>query len=51
VKREEQDKNFHLLANLKPEFEEVRRDILMRVDLPSLDTVCSIIQTKETQEE
>jgi hypothetical protein len=49
VKREEQDKNFHLLANLKPEFEEVRRDILMRVDLPSLDTVCSIIQTKETQ--
>jgi hypothetical protein len=49
VKREEQDKIFHLLANLKPEFEEVRRDILMRADLPSLDTVCSIIQNEETQ--
>lgn len=49
VKREEQDKIFQLLANLTTEFEDVRREILMRAELPSLTTVCSIIHHEETR--
>ncbi|ONK59852.1 uncharacterized protein A4U43_C08F11620 [Asparagus officinalis] len=49
IKREEQDQIFYLLAGLTADFEEVRRDILMRADLPSLNTVCAIIQSEETR--
>jgi hypothetical protein len=49
VKREEQDRIFYLLASRSSDFEETRREILMRLELPSLNTVCSIIQSEETQ--
>lgn len=49
IQREEQDRIFQLLASLKPEFEETKRDILMRPKLPSFKTVCSIIQNEETR--
>lgn len=49
IKREEQDQIFYLLAGLSSEFEEVRRDILMRPELPSINTICSIIQSEETR--
>jgi gag-polypeptide of LTR copia-type len=49
IKREEQDKIHNLLASLTPDFEEVRRDILLRRELPSLNTVCAIIHNEETR--
>jgi hypothetical protein len=38
MKREEHNQNFHFLASLTLEFEETRREILMRSELPSLNT-------------
>lgn len=49
MKREEQDRIFRLLASLTPEFEETRRDILMRSELPSLNAVYAILQSEETR--
>ena len=49
LKREEQDRVFRFLASLTPEFEETRRDILMRPELPSLNTVYAILQSEETR--
>jgi gag-polypeptide of LTR copia-type len=49
MKREEQDRIFYLLASLSSNFEETRREILMRPELPSLNTICSIIQSEETR--
>jgi hypothetical protein len=49
VRREEQDKVFLLLASLTSEYEEVKRDILMRVELSSFTIVCAIIQGEETR--
>lgn len=40
---------FYLLASLRPEFEDTKRDIFMRPQLPSFNTVCSIIQSEETR--
>jgi Integrase core domain/GAG-pre-integrase domain len=48
-KREEQDKVFLLLASLTSKYEEVKRDILMRAELPSFITVCAIIQGEKTR--
>jgi Reverse transcriptase (RNA-dependent DNA polymerase)/Integrase core domain/gag-polypeptide of LTR copia-type/GAG-pre-integrase domain len=45
--REEQDRIFLYLASLGPEFEEARRSILLRPELPSFGRVCSIIQSEE----
>jgi Reverse transcriptase (RNA-dependent DNA polymerase)/Integrase core domain/gag-polypeptide of LTR copia-type len=47
--REEEDKILILLANLNPEFEETRREILMRSELPSFAAVCSIIHREEAR--
>ncbi|GAV62908.1 UBN2_3 domain-containing protein [Cephalotus follicularis] len=49
VIREEQDKLFMLLASVRPEYEDVKRQILMTTPLPSFATVCNIIQREETQ--
>jgi gag-polypeptide of LTR copia-type/Integrase core domain/GAG-pre-integrase domain len=49
LKREEQDQVFRFLASLTPEFEETRRDILMRPELLSLNTVYAILQSEETR--
>jgi hypothetical protein len=49
IKREEQDEIHNLLASLTPNFGEVRRDILLRPELPSLNTVCAIIHNEETR--
>ena len=43
----EEDKILQLLANLKPEYESVRSQILMKAELPSFNTVCAIIQQEE----
>jgi Reverse transcriptase (RNA-dependent DNA polymerase)/Integrase core domain/gag-polypeptide of LTR copia-type/GAG-pre-integrase domain len=47
VQREEQDKVLKMLANLSPDFEEVRRGILTKSKFPSLGTICSLIQMDE----
>jgi Integrase core domain/gag-polypeptide of LTR copia-type/GAG-pre-integrase domain len=47
--REEHDRIFQLLSNLSPTLEEVRRNILLRPELPTFNTVCSIIQSEETR--
>ncbi|XP_078159026.1 uncharacterized protein LOC144554589 isoform X2 [Carex rostrata] len=47
IKREEQDRILLYLASLGSEFEEARRSILLRPELPSFNTVCSIIQSEE----
>jgi gag-polypeptide of LTR copia-type len=49
VKREEQDRIFHLLASLSSDYEETRREILMCPESPSLNIICSIIQSEETR--
>jgi truncated hemoglobin YjbI len=49
LQREEHDRIFQLLANLSPAFEETKRDILLRTELPSLNSICSIIQGEETR--
>jgi Reverse transcriptase (RNA-dependent DNA polymerase)/Integrase core domain/gag-polypeptide of LTR copia-type len=47
IQREEQDRILLFLASLGPEFEEARRSILLRPELPSFIMVCSIIQSEE----
>jgi Integrase core domain/gag-polypeptide of LTR copia-type/GAG-pre-integrase domain len=49
IRREQQDQIFYLLASLTAEYEEVKRDILMRSELPSLNVVCATIQREETR--
>jgi gag-polypeptide of LTR copia-type len=49
LKREEQERIFQLQASLSSDFEETQREILMRPELHSLITVCSIIQSEETR--
>lgn len=49
LQRAEEDKLFELLANLKPEYEQLRSQILMCPTLPSLNSVCITIQREETQ--
>jgi Reverse transcriptase (RNA-dependent DNA polymerase)/Integrase core domain/gag-polypeptide of LTR copia-type/GAG-pre-integrase domain len=49
ITREQQDQIFYLLASLTADYEEVKRDILMRSELPSLNAVCAIIQREETR--
>jgi hypothetical protein len=48
-KRAEQDKVFQLVAHIKPEFENLRSQILMGPDIPSLSSVCASIQQEETR--
>ncbi|KAG5548545.1 hypothetical protein RHGRI_014036 [Rhododendron griersonianum] len=48
-KRAEQHKVFQLLANVKPEFENLRGNILMGSETPSLSSVCASIQQEETR--
>ncbi|VVA22856.1 PREDICTED: UBN2_3 domain-containing [Prunus dulcis] len=47
--RAEEDKLFELLANLKPEYEQLRSQILMCPTIPSLNNVCITIQREETR--
>ncbi|GAV89243.1 LOW QUALITY PROTEIN: UBN2_3 domain-containing protein, partial [Cephalotus follicularis] len=49
VIREEQDKLVMLLASVRPEYEDVKRQILMITPLPSFATVCNTIQLEETR--
>ncbi|CAL9028792.1 unnamed protein product [Prunus brigantina] len=42
--RAEEDKLFELLAYLKPEYEQLRSQILMSPTIPSLNSVCITIQ-------
>lgn len=49
VNREEQDKIFQLLASIRPEFEDTKRQILMGSQLPTFNEVCAIIQSEETR--
>ena len=44
LKRAEEDKVFQLLSSLDSTYEDMRSHILMSVELPSLNTVCTIIQ-------
>nr|CAD1835527.1 unnamed protein product [Ananas comosus var. bracteatus] len=44
-----EEKIFQLLANLKSEYESLRSQILMSLELPSLNSVCAIIQREETR--
>ncbi|KAF7135578.1 hypothetical protein RHSIM_Rhsim08G0202000 [Rhododendron simsii] len=48
-KRAEQDKVFQLLADVKPEFENLRGQILMGFETLSLSSVCASIQQEETR--
>lgn len=48
-KRAEEDKIFSLLSSLKTDYENLRSNILMNPSLPSLSSVCSIIQREETR--
>lgn len=47
--RAEEDKLFELLANLKPEYKQLRSQILMCPTIPSLNNVCITIQREETR--
>ncbi|KAH9725751.1 retrovirus-related pol polyprotein from transposon RE1 [Citrus sinensis] len=47
--RVEEDKNFSLLSSLKPEYENLRSNILMAPKLPSFSIVCQTIQREETR--
>jgi hypothetical protein len=38
-----------MLASLAPEFEETKREILMRPDLPPISTIRAIIKSEETR--
>ncbi|GAV69465.1 LOW QUALITY PROTEIN: UBN2_3 domain-containing protein, partial [Cephalotus follicularis] len=49
VIREEQDKMFMFLASVRPEYEDVKRQILMTTPLPSFAMVCDTIQREETR--
>jgi len=49
LKRAEEDKIFQFLANLSPDYEDLRSRILMNSELPSFANVCAIIQWEETQ--
>ncbi|WP_432708038.1 hypothetical protein, partial [Pedobacter sp.] len=46
-KREEEDKIFQLLASLGPDYEDLRSQILMNPEPPSLTNVCATIQREE----
>ncbi|KAF7140817.1 hypothetical protein RHSIM_Rhsim06G0127400 [Rhododendron simsii] len=47
--RAEQDKVFQLLAHIKPDFENLRGQILLGSGVPSLSSVCASIQQEETR--
>ncbi|KAG5531543.1 hypothetical protein RHGRI_026223 [Rhododendron griersonianum] len=47
--RAEQDKVFQLLAHIKPDFENLRGQILMGSGVPSFSSVCASIQQEETR--
>ncbi|KAK9190616.1 hypothetical protein WN943_019223 [Citrus x changshan-huyou] len=47
--RVEEDKIFSLLSSLKPEYENLRSNILMAPKLPSFSIVCQTIQREETR--
>jgi gag-polypeptide of LTR copia-type len=47
--REAEDKIFRVLANLSPDYEDIRREILMRDKMPSYTAICAIIQRAEAQ--
>ncbi|ESR33498.1 hypothetical protein CICLE_v10006653mg [Citrus x clementina] len=47
--RVEEDKNIFLLSSLKPEYENLRSNILMALKLPSFFIVCQTIQREETR--
>ncbi|XP_038679620.1 uncharacterized protein LOC119980869 [Tripterygium wilfordii] len=49
LKRAEEDKIFQLLANLAPDYEDLRSHILMNSELPSLGSVCATIQREEVR--
>ncbi|CAB4294638.1 unnamed protein product [Prunus armeniaca] len=44
LKMAEEDKIFQLLASLDPDYEDLRRHILMSVEMPYFNTVCTTIQ-------
>ncbi|GKC68409.1 hypothetical protein Tco_1101007 [Tanacetum coccineum] len=46
-KKHEDDQVFQLLANLGPDFKELKRHILLNAELPTLKSVCATIQRKE----
>ncbi|GAV69994.1 UBN2_3 domain-containing protein [Cephalotus follicularis] len=49
IQCEEQDRIFLLLASLRPEYEDLRRQILMSTNLPSFASVCATIHREETR--
>ena len=49
LKRAEEDKVFQLLSSLDSTYEDLRSHILMNVELPSLNTVCTIVQREEVR--
>ncbi|GAV80734.1 hypothetical protein CFOL_v3_24194, partial [Cephalotus follicularis] len=49
VQREEQDRIFQFLASIKPEYEYIKRQILMNTTLPSFVAICATIQREETR--
>ncbi|XP_061364984.1 uncharacterized protein LOC133308380 [Gastrolobium bilobum] len=49
VTREEQDRIFTLLAGIRPEYESLKRQILMTSHFPSFTSVCNIIHQEETR--
>ncbi|KAM1425821.1 hypothetical protein TB2_017749 [Malus domestica] len=49
LKQAEEDKVFQLLSSLDSTYEDLRSHILMSVELPSLNTVCTIVQREEAR--
>ena len=50
-KRADEDKVFQLLANLSPDYEDLRSHILMNSVLPSFSSVCATVRREETRRE
>nr|GEY89938.1 putative transcription factor interactor and regulator CCHC(Zn) family [Tanacetum cinerariifolium] len=48
-KRHEDDQVFQLLASLGPDFEELKRHILLNAKLPTLKSVCATIQREKVR--
>ncbi|KAI9169963.1 hypothetical protein LWI28_020223 [Acer negundo] len=49
LQRVEEDKIFSLLNGLKPDFENLRSNVLMGSQLPSFSNVCNLVQREETR--
>ena len=49
LKRAKEDKTFQLLASIKLEYENIKSNILMSLDLPSFTSVCTVINQEKNK--